>query len=195
MKVTGQVDNSGRGAEGSGFVHGDGMVMTNAHVVAGVDRPWVRTGGVGERLPATVVLCDPGTDAAALRVPGLDVPAVSFAGSDTMRGGSAVVAGYPQNGGLDLRAATVAARMDATGLDIYDASTVTRDVHQLRATVRPGNSGGPLLTTDGQVYGMVFARSSAHPDTGYALAADELRALADQGARADGPVETRVVSS
>lgn len=96
-----------------------------------------------------------------------------------------MVAGYPQNGGLDLRAATVATRMDVTGLDIYDESTV--NVYQLRGTLRPGNSGGPLLTTGGQVYGMVFARSVTQPGTGtpwppmnYALAA--------QGARADRPV-------
>ncbi|WP_369249734.1 hypothetical protein [Streptomyces sp. R41] len=84
--------------------------------------------------------------------------------------------------------------MSGTG-SFYDESTVTRDVHQFRATARPGNSGEPVLTTDGQVYGMVFARSSAHPETGYALAADELRGLAEQGARADGPVGTRAVSS
>ncbi|MBZ9645599.1 MarP family serine protease [Streptomyces sp. PSKA30] len=195
VKVTGPVENTGRVSEGSGFVYGDGLVMTNAHVVAGVDRPSVQIGGVGEWLPATVVLYDSGTDAAVLRVTGLDAPAVSFAEGDATRGSSAVVAGYPENGGLDLQAATVATRMNATGLDIYDESTVTRDVYQIRSTVRPGNSGGPLLTTDGQVYGMVFARSTAHPDTGYALAADQLRALADQGVQADAPVGTRALAA
>ncbi|MFF4510472.1 trypsin-like peptidase domain-containing protein [Streptomyces mirabilis] len=150
---------------------------------------------MGELLPATVVLYDTGADAAVLRVPGLDAPAISFARSDAPQGSSAVVAEYPQNGSLDLRAATVATRTDATDLDIYDESTVTRDVYRLRTTVRPGNSGGPLLSTEGQVYGMVFARSTAHPDTGYVLAADALRTLADQGDRADGPVGTRAVSS
>nr|WP_329343738.1 trypsin-like peptidase domain-containing protein [Streptomyces sp. NBC_00663] len=169
--------------------------MTNAHVVAGVDRPSVQVGGVGEPLPAAVVLFDPETDVAVLRVAGLDAPAVSFAKDDATRGSSAVVAGYPHDGGLDLRAATVATRMEATGLDIYDQSTVTRDVYQLRATVRPGNSGGPLLATDRKVYGMVFARSATHPDTGYALAADRLRVLAAEGARADAPVQTRAVSA
>lgn len=195
VKVTGQLGDTGRGSEGSGFVYDDDLVMTNAHVVAGVDRPSVQVGGVGERLPATVVLFDPDTDVAVLRVAALDAPAVSFTEDDATRGSSAAVAGYPHNGGLDLRAATVSTRMNATGLDIYDESTVTRDVYQLRATVRPGNSGGPLLTTDGQVYGMVFARSAAHPDTGYALTADGLRTLADQGARADTPVQTRAVSA
>ncbi|QYX76560.1 CvpA family protein [Streptomyces akebiae] len=103
VKVTGQVGSTGRGSEGSGFVYGDGLVMTNAHVVAGVDRPWAQAGGVGELLPATVVLYDPGTDAAVLCVTDLDTPTVSFAEDDAMRGSSAVVAGYPQNGGLELR--------------------------------------------------------------------------------------------
>ncbi|WP_371663011.1 hypothetical protein [Streptomyces sp. NBC_00280] len=82
---------------------------------------------------------------------------------------------------MDPRAATAATRMDVTGLDIDDESTVTRGVYQLRAALRPGNSGGPLPTTGGQVYGMVFARSVTHPGTEYALAADELRTLAAPG--------------
>ncbi|MEU9397005.1 trypsin-like peptidase domain-containing protein [Streptomyces sp. NPDC048324] len=73
------VSNTGQSFEGSDFVYADGLVMANAHVVAGVDRPWVQTGGVGQRLPAAVVLHGQGTDAAVLHVPGLNTPGVSFA--------------------------------------------------------------------------------------------------------------------
>jgi S1-C subfamily serine protease len=191
VKIIGRVASTGRSSEGSGFVYGDELVLTNAHVVAGVGRPAVQVGGVGTWMSATVVGYAPGTDAAVLRVPGLDAPALSFSDRDAGRGDAAVVAGYPEDGGLDLRAARVVTRMNATGLDIYDESPAARDVYQIRSTVRPGNSGGPLLTTDGQVYGMVFARSTAHRDTGYALAADQLRSLAQQGAQADEPLTTR----
>ncbi|MGW2169508.1 MarP family serine protease [Streptomyces sp. NPDC001705] len=191
VQITGPIGSTGRASEGSGFVYGDELVLTNAHVVAGVDRPTVQVGGVGSRLSATVVQYSPGIDAAVLRVPGLDAPALSFSGLGAERGTAAVVAGYPEGGGLDLQAARVATRTNADALDIYDQAPATRDVYQLRTTVRPGNSGGPLLTTDGQVYGMVFARSTAHPDTGYALAADQLRSLAQQGTQADEPLTTR----
>ena len=82
------------------------------------------------------------------------------------RGDSAVVAGYPQDGDLNLQAATVANRVQANGQNIYNDGTVTREIYSIRSTVRPGNSGGPLLTTDGKVYGVVFARSTSDDETG-----------------------------
>lgn len=164
--------------EGSGFVFHDELVMTNAHVVEGALTQTVQVGGSGASREADVVLFDPETDVAVLQVPGLTAPTLDFAG-DAARGDTAVVAGYPENQGLDVRAATVAGRTDARGQDIYGTNVVTRDVYTLRATVRPGNSGGPLLTTDGKVYGMVFARSSTDDDTGYALTADQIEPQAE----------------
>jgi S1-C subfamily serine protease len=191
VKVEGvaAVDGGRRGQEGSGFVYAEKRVMTNAHVVAGIDNPTVRVGGVGQRYRATVVHFDPDTDVAVLRVPGLDAPALSFA-DDVSRGAPGVVTGYPENGGLDLRAATVAGRTTARGQDIYGSSMVTREIHPLRSTVRPGNSGGPLLAPDGDVYGVVFARSATDPGTGYALTADQVRRAARQGDAATQPVDT-----
>ncbi|UGY94289.1 MarP family serine protease [Streptomyces gobiensis] len=191
VKVEGiaSVDGRRQGQEGSGFVYADKRVMTNAHVVAGVTNPTVRVGGVGPRYQATVVYFDPATDVAVLRVPELNAPALSFA-TNGSRGAPAVVAGYPENGGLDLRAATVAGRATARGQDIYGSSMVTRDIHPLRTTVRPGNSGGPLLTTDGRVYGVIFARSATDPGTGYALTADQVQQAAQQGDAATRPVNT-----
>jgi S1-C subfamily serine protease len=191
VKIDGVADVEGRqqGQEGSGFVFAAEHVMTNAHVVAGVDEPTVRVGGAGQALRARVVLFDPGRDIAVLDVPGLDAPVLRFS-ADASRGDGSVVAGYPENGGLDLRSATVAGRLRARGQDIYGDGTVDRDIYQVRSTVRPGNSGGPLLTTGGEVYGVVFARSTTDGTTGYVLTADEVRADANAAAKATRAVDT-----
>jgi S1-C subfamily serine protease len=193
VKIEGISGNQGR--EGSGFVYARRHVMTNAHVVAGIDNPTVRVGGVGRSYEARVVLFDPDRDVAVLYVPELRAPVLRF--DDTAaRGEAAVVAGYPQDGSLDLQAATVANRMRATGRDIYNSATVTREIYSIRSTVRPGNSGGPLLTTDGRVFGMVFARSTSDSETGYVLTAAELAPDARRAATATTPVDTgRLVTS
>ncbi|MFJ4683225.1 MarP family serine protease [Streptomyces sp. NPDC088789] len=187
VKVEGVSGNQGR--EGSGFVYARERVMTNAHVVAGIDEPTVRVGGVGRAYPARVVLFDPEKDVAVLYVPELTAPVLSFDG-EASRGDAAVVAGYPQDGGLDLQAATVANRVEARGQNIYSDASVTREIYSIRSTVRPGNSGGPLLTTDGRVYGMVFARSTSDPETGYVLTADEVADDAERARAATGSVDT-----
>ncbi|MFG3167196.1 MarP family serine protease [Streptomyces sp. NPDC048200] len=187
VKVEGVSGNQGR--EGSGFVYSAQRVMTNAHVVAGIDRPTVRVGGVSRPYPARVVLFDPQKDVAVLYVPGLRAPVLPFDGVAS-RGDSAVVAGYPQDGGLDLQAATVASRINATGQNIYNSSTVTREIYSIRSTVRPGNSGGPLLTTDGKVYGVVFARSTSDSETGYVLTAHEVAGDARKATHATARVDT-----
>jgi S1-C subfamily serine protease len=163
--------------------------MTNAHVLAGVSTPTVQVGGAGRVYTARVVLFDPAKDVAVLDVPGLRAPALRFAGA-AERGAGAVVAGYPENGVLDLRAATVAGRIQAHGQDIYGDGTVTRDIYQIRSTVRPGNSGGPLLTKSGAVYGVVFARSTSDATTGYALTSSEVAPDAARAATATTPVDT-----
>ncbi|MFF6998572.1 MarP family serine protease [Streptomyces sp. NPDC008313] len=187
VKVEGTAGSEGR--EGSGFVYSTRHVMTNAHVVAGIDEPTVRVGGVGRVYEATVVFFDPRKDVAVLYVPDLRAPVLRFDG-DASRGDSAVVAGYPQDGGLDLQAATVAQRIRATGRNIYNTQVVTRDIYAIRSTVRPGNSGGPLLTTGGEVYGVVFARSTTDDETGYALTADEVAGDARRAALSTTPVDT-----
>ncbi|MEU6504737.1 MarP family serine protease [Streptomyces sp. NPDC046942] len=193
VKIEGVSGNEGR--EGSGFVYATERVMTNAHVVAGIDHPSVRIGGVGRSYDARVVLFDPDRDVAVLYVPGLRAPVLHF-DTKASRGDSAVVAGYPQDGGLNLQAATVASRVEATGQNIYNDATVTRDIYAIRSTVRPGNSGGPLLTTDGRVFGVVFARSTSDAETGYALTASEVAGDAQRAATATAPVDAgHLVSS
>ncbi|MEU1406208.1 MarP family serine protease [Streptomyces sp. NPDC005728] len=192
VKIEGAAGTEGR--EGSGFVYGARHVMTNAHVVAGIDRPSVRVGGVGQSYEARVVLFDPDRDVAVLYVPELRAPVLRFDQS-AARGDSAVVAGYPQDGNLNLQAATVANQVRATGQNIYNDQTVTREIYSIRSTVRPGNSGGPLLTTDGRVFGMVFARSTSDAETGYVLTADEVAGDAGRAASATAAVDTGELTS
>ncbi|WP_030859162.1 MarP family serine protease [Streptomyces sp. NRRL S-37] len=187
VKVEGVTGLQGR--EGSGFVYATEHVMTNAHVVAGIDEPTVRVGGVGRTYAARVVLFDPRKDVAVLYVPELRAPVLEF-DDDAGRGDSAVVAGYPQDGDLNLQAATVAGRVRARGQDIYNDAVVVREIYSIRSTVRPGNSGGPLLTTEGRVYGVVFARSTSDAETGYVLTADEVADDAERAADATAPVDT-----
>ncbi|QLJ05749.1 MarP family serine protease [Streptomyces sp. NEAU-sy36] len=190
VKVTGTAQSCGKVLEGSGFVFADRRVMTNAHVVGGVDEPTVQIGGVGRRYEAKVVLYDWKRDIAVLDVPDLKANALKFTGDEATGGDGAIVAGFPENGAYDVRAARVRGRISANGPDIYHRGTVRRDVYSLYTTVRQGNSGGPLLTPDGKVYGVVFAKSLDDTDTGYALTTDEIRPDITLGRTANEQVGT-----
>ncbi|KNE80664.1 MULTISPECIES: MarP family serine protease [Streptomyces] len=191
VKVLGTADSCSKVLEGTGFVFARNRVMTNAHVVGGVDEPTVQIGGEGRLYDATVVLYDWERDIAVLNVPGLDAPALEFAEKDAERGDGAIVAGFPENGGFDVRAARVRSRIQADGPDIYHRGTVSRDVYSLFTLVRQGNSGGPLLTPDGRVYGVIFAKSLDDEDTGYALTVDEVREDISRGRTAEQTVDSQ----
>ena len=148
-------------------------------------------GGEGRLYDAKVVLYDWKRDIAVLDVPSLQAPALQFAQDDARSGDGAIVAGFPENGSYDVRPARVRGRIDAHGPDIYHRGTVSRDVYSLYATVRQGNSGGPLLTPGGSVYGVVFAKSLDDAETGYALTADEVSEDIEKGRTADQPVDSQ----
>ncbi|MFF9408923.1 MarP family serine protease [Streptomyces anandii] len=190
VKVVGTARSCGKVLEGSGFVFGDRRVMTNAHVVGGVDQPTVQIGGEGRKYDAKVVLYDWHRDIAVLDVPDLRAPALRFTDGDARSGDGAIVAGFPENGSYDVRAARVRGRITANGPDIYHRGTVRRDVYSLYAKVRQGNSGGPLLTPEGRVYGVVFAKSLDDADTGYALTADEIQQDIARGRTANQQVDS-----
>lgn len=191
VKVMGTAASCGKVLEGTGFVSSPHRVMTNAHVVGGVYEPTVQVGGEGRLHDARVVLYDWKRDIAVLDVPSLYAPALKFADKDASRGSGAIVAGFPQNGGFDVRSARFRGRVDADGPDIYRRGTVKRDVYSLYATIRQGNSGGPLLAPDGRVYGVVFAKSLEDSSTGYALTADEVRADVVRGRTAKRTISSQ----
>jgi S1-C subfamily serine protease len=154
--------------EGSGFVVSPGLVVTNAHVIAGTES--IRVEDAAGYHVAAVQLFDPEFDLAVLRVPGLSERALAIDPGTVGRGTKAVVLGYPEGGPLTVDPAGVRAEILATGLDIYGQNSSVRAVYEVQALVRPGNSGGPLVEPDGLVIGVVFSRSPTTPDIGYALA-------------------------
>ncbi|MCU1624222.1 MAG: Colicin production protein [Frankiales bacterium] len=188
FKVTGVASSCAKRIEGSGFAFAPERVMTNAHVVAGVRHPEVHVGS--QTIEATVVLYDPDRDVAVLSVPGLNVTPLVFAGK-AATGDGAIVVGYPQDGPFRADAARVRGTQQAKGPDIYQRKTVVREIYALRARVRPGNSGGPLVSPGGRVYGMVFAAAADDPQTGYALTAAEVSGDASQGRSATASVSTQ----
>lgn len=188
VKVTGSAPACSRSQEGSGWVLRQGTVITNAHVVAGVARPQVRVAGVGRAYAGRVVVFDPVRDLAVIHVPNLPAPALQRA-DDLERGDSAVVAGFPLDGPYRLDAARVREVVTARGEDIYGGRTSVREVYSLFARVQPGNSGGPLLSPDGEVVGVVFAKSLDNARTGYALTMDEARPVLREAVSANQPVD------
>lgn len=189
VKVTGSAPDCGRGQSGSGWVAAPQRVVTNAHVVAGVDNPSIQVGGTGRSYPATTVAFDPESDVAVLAVPDLRAEPLPT-GEEQSHGNPVVVAGFPLGGPYDLEAGRVRDRLDARGASIDGTPGVVRDVYSVNAEVEQGNSGGPLLSPTGQVVGTVFAKSVSNSGTGYVLTLDETRPVIDEGVRADGPVDT-----
>lgn len=190
VKVVGNAPSCGKQIEGSGFVYAPQHVMTNAHVVGGVTRPTVQVGGDGRLYRATVVLFDPTSDVAVLYVPGLRSSPLAFDTSGNS-GDNAVVAGFPEDGPFTPVAARIRQEIQAQGQDIYQRGSATRDIFSLYAQVLQGNSGGPLLTSTGEVYGVVFAKSLEDASTGYALTANQVGPDARQAAGATSAVDTQ----
>ncbi|MGI8888876.1 MAG: MarP family serine protease [Nocardioidaceae bacterium] len=188
VKILGSAKSCGRSLEGTGFVFAHGRIMTNAHVVAGVETPVVNVASTGYR--ASVVFYDPDVDVAVLRVPRLEAPALDFADGPAVSGDTAAVLGFPENGPYDVQPARLRDQQTLRSPDIYGDDTVIRDTYSIYGNVRQGNSGGPLVTADGDVTGVIFAASMTSRDTGYALTADQVAAAAEQGSAAIHDVST-----
>lgn len=190
FKIYGQAPECSRAIEGSGFVFAPHHILTNAHVVAGTREVQIQV-SANESLPATVVLYDPSRDVAVLDVPELNAPVLQFAAGSAKTGDPALVLGYPENGPFTVGSARVRDKTSSEGNDIYGHGDVVRSIYTIRATVRSGNSGGPLLAYDGTVLGMVFATALDSSDTGFVLADDEIRGDATAGQTLTHPVDTQ----
>jgi S1-C subfamily serine protease len=193
VKVRAVAESCSRRMEGTGFVIGTGKVMTNAHVVAGSNRAGVEVDG--ETLEGTVVLYDAQRDLAVVDVPELTAPALTFAAQEAQEGADAIVAGYPLDGPYTLTPARVRSVIQLRGPNIYSSSTVTREVVTLRAQVRPGNSGGPLLAPDGTVLGVIFGAAIDEPDVGFALTAAEVAPVVEAGLADDSAASTEACTA
>ena len=186
LKVRGTND-CGRGVEGTGFVYSSGRLMTNAHVVAGVDEPEVTVGG--SSVSAEVVYYNPDLDIAVLELDTSAVAPLSFDREAEPRDGVAIL-GYPQDGPYNVQPGRIRAAQRLRSPNIYGDGTVIREVYSLRGLVRPGNSGGPIVSSAGDVVGVVFAASVTDRDTGYAITADQVGRSATIGIANDDPVAT-----
>lgn len=149
-------DACGLGVEGSGWVAAPDLVVTNAHVVAGESDTEVQIGGVGRGLPAQTIVFDPHNDVAILHVPGLSLPVLPVTAAPRT-GSSVAILGYPLDGAFDAEPGRVGQTETVSTQNAYGEGHVLRTITALRGLVRPGNSGGPLIDTRGQVLATVFA--------------------------------------
>lgn len=180
----------GLGVEGSGWVAGPELVVTNAHVVAGQEDTRVLERGREPGLDAVAVFFDARNDLAVLRVPGLDAPALEIVGTPKS-GTSAAILGFPGNGPYDVRAGRIGATRDVITQDAYGQGPVRRSITSLRGAVRSGNSGGPMVDSRGRVVTTIFAATTSGPRGGFgvpnALVRDALRRASSSSGVSTGP--------
>lgn len=175
---------------GSGWVVSDQRVVTNAHVVAGSSTVGVSVTGTGPLLDAQVVAFDPDLDLAILAVPALEAAPLPRAPESQPQGADAIAAGFPWGGPFSLSESRIRGTVVEEGADIFGGPGIAREVYAIRGVVRPGNSGGPLLTVDGRVAGTVFAMSAVDDQTGYVLTDAATAPMLDQAAALADPVPT-----
>lgn len=186
LKIHG-TNECGRGVEGSGFFYANDRLMTNAHVVAGVDEPQIIFGD--DVVEGRVVHYDPALDLAVIAVDDQGREPLRFDLS-ARQGQAVAVLGYPQDGPYDVRPGRIRDEHRLRSPDIYGRGSVLRDAYSLRSLIRPGNSGGPVVDSSGEVVGIVFAASVTDDETGYAITAEQAKQAAGQGLVGEDPVET-----
>ncbi|WP_395399027.1 MarP family serine protease [Arthrobacter sp. UC242_113] len=188
LKIAGTAFQCGQNQTGTGFVVSSGRVVTNAHVVAGVSQPVVEVPG-GGAMPGRVVYFDSKRDLAVLAVDGLPTEALPLS-PDLPAGTAAAFAGYPHGGPYQSKPATVQGISTVLVPDIYGNNPVPDEVYKLAGDVQPGNSGGPLLTTNGEVAGVIFAKTTSNAALGFAIPMIDLRPVAAEAPDLSAPVSS-----
>jgi hypothetical protein len=181
----------GLGIEGSGWVAAPGIVVTNAHVVAGESDTTVQVGGNPPGLDAHVIDFDAHDDIAILRVPGLHLRVLHLV-ANPKTGTAAAILGYPLDGPFDKEPGRIGQTEDVSTEDAYGNGPVMRSITALRGFVRPGNSGGPMIDAGGQVLATVFAAITGSPtgQGGFAVPNALVRTQLSDAVRRTGPVST-----
>jgi S1-C subfamily serine protease len=189
-KINGLAPACNLGLVGTGFAVSPHHLLTNAHVVAAVTQDLQAVSADGnQHLDAEVVAFDPERDLAVLYVPELSAPPLVFQ-KNAANGAGAIAIGYPADGPYTPVPARIRDRQVVPEPDIYRRTNVMREIYPLRTRVVPGNSGGPLLAPNGQVFGVVFAASPQDPDTGFALTANEAAPVVAAAKALTVPVST-----
>ncbi len=187
-RIAGTAAACGQNLTGTGFVVADDRIVTNAHVVAGVQNPVVELPGRSAQ-DGQVVYFDPVDDLAVIAVDVQDAAVLPL--SEVLGVGEAgVIDGYPFGGPFTTGQAVVRSSGSALVPDIYDSGSTLREIYALEADVQPGNSGGPFLTRDGRVAGVVFARADDGAAIGYAMTNTELSPVVAQAPSLTAPVDT-----
>jgi S1-C subfamily serine protease len=188
LKIAGTAYQCGQNQTGTGFVVSEDRVVTNAHVVAGVSEPVVEMSD-GGAMPGRVVYFDTKHDLAVLAVEDLPVQPLPLS-ADLPSGSPAAFAGYPHGGPFQSRPATIQDITTVLVPDIYGSNPSPEEIYRLAGNVQPGNSGGPLLTTDGQVAGVIFAKATSDAEMGFAITMDDLNPVASEAASLTAPVSS-----
>jgi S1-C subfamily serine protease len=178
----------GLGVQGSGWVGGDGVIVTNAHVVAGQDDTTVQVRGEGPRLDAQAIWFDPRNDLAILRAPGLSGAPALRLGVGAGEGTSAAILGFPENGPYDVQPGRLGQTSTVISQDAYGRGPVRRPITSLRGLVRSGNSGGPMVDASGRVVTTIFAASVSDGGRSGFGVPDSI--VSDALGRTSGPVDT-----
>ncbi|MDQ0674227.1 MULTISPECIES: MarP family serine protease [Micrococcaceae] len=188
LKIAGTAYQCGQNQTGTGFVVSEDRVVTNAHVVAGVSEPVVEMPD-GGAMPGRVVYFDTKHDLAVLAVEDLPVQPLPLS-PDLPNGSPAAFAGYPHGGPFQSRPATIQDITTVLVPDIYGSNPSPEEIYRLAGNVQPGNSGGPLLTTEGQVAGVIFAKATSDAEMGFAITMDDLNPVASQAASLSAQVSS-----
>jgi S1-C subfamily serine protease len=173
---------------GSGFVVANNLIVTNAHVVAGISRPQVVDRFATYQ--AKTVWFDPNLDIAVLRVKSLPEIPLKLSGAILPDADAAAILGFPGGGPLVAENAAIIDHVRAVGRNIYNEGEVERDIYEVQASVEQGDSGGPLLAPDGTVAGVVFARSIIQDNVGYALLINQVQPIISQAQQRTTAVST-----
>ncbi|MCC7077509.1 MAG: MarP family serine protease [Acidimicrobiia bacterium] len=180
----------GSGSEGSGWVYAPGRIATNAHVVAGSNRPIEVQTRDGDTFRGRVVAFDSESDIAVIAVSGLPLTPLAWTTETAVEDLSVAALGYPENGPFTVTPGRIRGELTARGRDIYDEQIIERSIYEVSTRIRPGNSGGPLVSPAGTVYGVVFAASSTNPDIGYALSGAEVADVLSSATTTTDSVDT-----
>jgi hypothetical protein len=180
----------GGGSEGTGWVYAPNRIATNAHVVAGSRKQIEVETRSGSVFSGRVVAFDAQSDIAVVAVNNLPLSPLKWTRESAVDDLSVAALGFPENGPFTVTPGRIRDELTARGRDIYDAQLVERAIYEVSTRIRPGNSGGPLVSPQGTVYGTVFAASSTDPDIGYALTGAEVADVLDAGVAASERVGT-----
>ena len=173
---------------GSGFVAAPDLIVTNAHVIAGIKHPQVVDSQ--KTYQATPVWFDPDLDIAILRVKNIGDQPLTLGGAVLPDADAAAVLGFPGGGDLTADDAAIIDHVTAVGRNIYNEGTVQRDIYEVQANVQQGDSGGPLLAPDGTVAGVTFAKSVSQDNIGYALLINQVKPIISQSQSKTAVVST-----